>query len=299
MIRIANAPCSWGILEFDRESEAAEAEQMLDEMQATGYEGTELGDWGFLPTEPGALAETLQKRSLSLLGAFVPVALTEPGAYAAGEAAALRTARLLSAVAGPDPFIVLADDSGDNPVRSRNAGRIQPEHGLSHAAWQGFTGRAEQIARAVRAETGLRTVFHPHCATYVETPAEIDTLMDMTDPDLLGLCFDTGHYRYGGGDPVDGVTKYGDRIWHMHFKDCSPEIASRARQEGWEYVTAIRHGLFCELGQGDVDFPAVIAALHEQNYDGWIVVEQDVLPGMGTPRASALRNREHLQSIGL
>ncbi|MDT8305529.1 MAG: TIM barrel protein [Anaerolineae bacterium] len=299
MIRIANAPCSWGILEFDRESETAEAEQMLNEMQATGYEGTELGDWGFLPTEPGMLAETLQKRNLSLLGAFVPVALTEPGAHAAGEAAALRTARLLSAVARPDPFIVLADDSGDNPVRSRNAGRIQPEHGLSRAAWEGFAGRAEQIARAVRDETGLRTVFHPHCATYVETPAEIDTLMTMTDPDLLGLCFDTGHYRYGGGDPVEGIAKHGGRIWHMHFKDCSPAVAGRARQEGWEYVQAIRHGLFCELGQGDVDFPAVIAALNEQSYDGWIVVEQDVLPGMGTPRASAQRNRDYLREIGL
>lgn len=299
MIRIANAPCSWGILEFDRQSDAAEAEQMLDEMQETGYAGTELGDWGFLPTEPAVLAETLNRRNLALLGAFVPVALTEPGAYAAGEEAALRTARLLAAVAGADPFIVLADDSGDNPVRSKNAGRIRPEHGLSSTAWQGFASRAEQIARAVRDETGLRTVFHPHCATYVETPAEIDTLMALTAPELLGLCFDTGHYRYGGGDPVEGVTTYGDRIWHMHFKDCSPEIAARARAGKWPYVEAIRHGLFCELGRGDVDFPAVTDALTRLGYDGWIVVEQDVLPGMGTPRASAQRNREYLRGIGL
>lgn len=299
MMRIANAPCSWGILEFDRENDAAEAGQMLDEMQATGYAGTELGDWGFLPTEPAVLADALRRRDLALLGAFVPVALTEPGAYAAGEEAAVRTARLLSAVAGDSPFIVLADDSGDNPVRSRNAGRIQPEHGLSNSAWQGFADRAERIARAVRDASGLRTVFHPHCATYVETPAEIDALMAMTDPDLLGLCFDTGHYRYGGGDPVEGLTKYGRRIWHLHFKDCSPEVAARAREEEWPYVEAIRHGLFCELGQGDVDFPALAGTLDEQGYDGWIVVEQDVLPGMGTPRASAQRNRDYLRKIGL
>jgi inosose dehydratase len=299
MIRIANAPCSWGILEFDRDSEPVEAEQMLDEMQATGYAGTELGDWDFLPTEPVALAEALSGRNLALLGAFVPVALTQPGSYAAGEEAALRTARLLSAAAGNSPFIVLADDSSGNPVRSKHAGRILPEHGLSRSAWEGFASRAEGIAQAVRAETGLRTVFHPHCGTYVETPAEIDTLMGMTDPDLLGLCFDTGHYHYGGGDPVEGVSKYVERIWHVHFKDCSPAIAGRARKNGWAYVEAIRHGLFCELGQGDVDFPGLVGALTKQGYGGWIVVEQDVLPGMGTPRASAKRNREYLRSVGL
>lgn len=298
MMRIANAPCSWGILEFDRESDAAGPEQMLDEMEETGYAGTELGDWGFLPTDPGELREELGRRNLSLLGAFVPVKLTQSTAYDAGEAAALRTARLLAGVAGAEPFIVLADDGGD-PVRSKNAGRIGPEHGLSEAAWEGVAARAEGIARAVRDETGLRTVFHPHCATYVETPAEIETLMALTAPDLLGLCFDTGHYRYAGGDPVAGIRRHGQRIWHVHFKDCSPEVAARAREEEWEYVQAIYHGLFCELGQGDVDFPAVIAALEKEGYDGWIVVEQDVLPGMGTPKASARRNREYLQSIGL
>ncbi len=156
-----------------------------------------------------------------------------------------------------------------------------------------------EIARAVREETGLRTVFHHHCAGYVETPDEVATLMQHTDPTLLGLCLDTGHFVYGGGDPVDALRQYGDRIWHVHFKDCHPEIAAQARAQGWDYFEAVRRGVFCELGQGCVDFPAVVQMLRSQGYDGWVIVEQDVLPGMGTPKESAQRNRDFLTSLGL
>jgi inosose dehydratase len=128
--------------------------------------------------------------------------------------------------------------------------------------------------------------------------------MAMTDPELLGLVFDTGHYLYGTGTSdtslvVAGLDKLGDRIWHMHYKDCQPQVAEQARREGWDYFGAVRHGVFCELGKGNVDFPGVTHWLHNHRYGAWIVVEQDVLPGMGAPKASAARNREYLRSIGL
>lgn len=299
MIRVANAPCSWGVLEFGLEGETAGYAQVLDEMRETGYEGTELGDWGFMPTDPDLLRRELARRGLALLGAFVPVALADPNAHDDGEEAALRTARLLAAVAGPTPFIVLADDNGRDPIRTQNAGRIRPEHGLDAEGWRVFAAGVERIARAVRAETGLRTVFHHHCAGYVETPAEVEQLLALTDPDLVGLCFDTGHYRFGGGDPLEGLRRHADRIRHVHFKDCDPIVAARSRTEGWDYFRAVREGVFCELGRGDVPFPAIKAELERLGYDGWIVVEQDVLPGMGTPKQSAARNRAYLRGIGL
>ena len=249
-IGIANAPCSWGVLEFEgMEGRSAGWAQVLDEIAATGYVGTELGDWGFMPTDPAVLRAELERRGLAMVGAFVPVRFADRAGWEEGEAHALR------------------------------------------------------VARRVREETGLRAVFHPHAAGWVETPAEIATLLELTDPDAVGVVFDTGHYTYGTGsdDPVDIVAALdaiGPRLGHVHFKDVAPAVAARARAEGWDYFTAVRHGLFAELGQGAVDFPAVARWLREQRYGGWEVVEQDVLPGMGSPRESAARNREYLRAIG-
>jgi inosose dehydratase len=95
-----------------------------------------------------------------------------------------------------------------------------------------------------------------------------------------------------------GMKAYKDRIWHVHFKDCHPNIAERSRAEKWDYFTSVRNGIFCELGKGDVDFARVKEELQRNGYKGWIVVEQDVLPGMGKPKESARRNREYLAGIG-
>jgi inosose dehydratase len=175
---------------------------------------------------------------------------------------------------------------------------------LSDAHWAVFAHGAEHIASVVRSETGLRTVFHHHCAGYVERPDEIARLLDLTDGDLLGLVFDTGHYVYGAGDNdsdvvLKGLERFADRIWYMHFKDCHAGIADSARREGWDYFEAVRRGVFCELGRGCVDFRAVLDWLRQRNYEGWVVVEQDVLPGMGAPKESAQRNREYLRAKGV
>jgi inosose dehydratase len=307
-IRIANAPCSWGALEFEgMKGEQITYGQMLDELRDTGYVGTELGDWGYMPTTPVALKHELEQRHLTMVGAFVPVALKNPRAHAAGEAHALKVARLLASVADTGtslPFVILADENGTDALRTRHAGRITTEMGLTPDEWKTFAQGAEHIARAVQDVTGLPTAFHHHCAGYVETPAEIARLLEMTQPELLGLVFDAGHYLYGTGSTesqlvLEGLQRFGDRIRHVHFKDCQPQIAQQARREGWDYFTAVQHGVFCELGQGSVPFPNLREWLSAHHYEGWIVVEQDVLPGMGSPRNSAQRNRAYLSSIGL
>jgi inosose dehydratase len=299
MIKIANAPCSWGVLEFDLEGKAAGSEQVLNEIHETGYEGTELGDWGFMPTVPEELRKELDKRSLEMVGAFVPVFLKDQSRHAAGAETAVRTAKLMANAGFPEAFIVLADENGSIKERTMNAGRVTPTMGLCMDEWKVFAEGADLVAREVKMQTGLRTVFHHHCAGYVETASEIDTLLANTDPALVGLVLDMGHYMFGGGDPLSALKKHGSRIWHIHFKDCHPEIAAKSRNEGWDYFKSVANGVFCELGKGAVDFKSIVKELDNQNYSGWIVVEQDVLPGMGNPKVCAQRNREFIKKLGL
>jgi inosose dehydratase len=299
VIRVANAPCSWGVLEFGDASPRIAPRQMLAEMTAAGYEGTELGDWGFLPTDPAALSDAVAEHGLALAGAFAPVRLAVPAELPAGIARAIRTATLLQRAGGSDALIVLSDDNATVPHRTRRAGRIRPADGLSSDEWTGYAARVEQIARAVRDRTGLRTAFHHHCAGYVETVDELAALMARTDPALVGVCLDTGHLTYGGGDPVGTLRTYGDRVWHVHLKDCDAQVRCRARAEGWDYHRALGHGIFCELGRGSVQFPGVLDELRRQSFSGWIVVEQDIVSGSGSPGESASRNRAYLRALGV
>src|SRR5262245_32807572 len=231
-LHVGNAPCSWGVIE-NIEGARGNYARVLDEMQETGYAGTELGDWGFMPTDPALLRQELAARNLKLLASWVSVYLHAAARHGESEADAVRTARLLAEVGGPDTLIVLGNDPYGDPMRTQYAGRIRLEQGMTDAQWTIFTEGAMRVARAVQREAGLRTVFHHHIGTWVETPQETARFLRMTDPALLGLVFDTGHYRFGGGDPLVGLQQHADRIWHVHFKDHDPLIAQRSRQEGW------------------------------------------------------------------
>ena len=309
IIQVGNAPCSWGTLEFEGlEANPIGYKQMLDELVETGYTATELGDWGFMPTEPDVLQKEIENRNLVMLGAYIHVAFKYPASQVSRREEVLKTARLLAA-ASPNykPYMILADDNAADPIRAAYAGRATLEIGLSASEWRIFSRGVEKMAKVVREETGLPSLFHHHCAGYVETPAEIDRLLENTDSKLVNLVFDTGHYVFGAGEDglgADGnlrpvLERYSERISYMHFKDCDPGVAGKARKEGWQYLKSLGQGVFCELGNGQVDFKGVLSWLKENNYSGWVLVEQDLLPGMGTPKESAQRNRDYLRSIGL
>ncbi len=298
MIQVANAPCSWGIIE-NIEGERYDYARVLDEIAASGYAGAELGDWGFMPTDPAELRGELEARKLKLLGSWVNVNFQDKDRHQESTEACLRTAKLLAAVGGPEALVVLGPDPYTDPVRSLNSGRITPAMSLDEEGWRVFAEGTDQAARRVMDETGLRSVLHHHTGTWIETPVETERLLDMTDPDIVGLVFDTGHWAFGGGDPLEGIRKFAERIWYVHFKDRDPAVHEQSRLQEWDGPQSVGKGIFPELGKGDVDFPGVLAELEKIGYDSWIVVEQDVLPGMGAPLESAQRNREYLRSIGL
>ncbi len=296
-IKIASAPVSWGIYEFEGIAPKYPYQRVLDEIQQTGYTGIELGPYGYLPTDPDVLRRELGARGLQLLSAFVPVKLVDAGAHEAGAEAALKVGRLLAALGAQ--YIVLADDNGSVPLLVAKAGQ-RTGSALTSAQWDVFARGVNLIARRINDELGLKVAFHHHCGGYVETPVESMELMARTDDKLVGLCLDTGHWHYGGGDAAAAIDQLKSRVTYLHLKDCSAEIAARCRAEGKDYFEAVKAGVFCALGEGEVDFPAVKDKMLALGYDGWAIVEQDILTDdLDVPKRFSAANRDYLKSIGL
>lgn len=296
-IQIANAPVSWGIYEFEGSDAKFSYSQCLQEIVDSGYDGIELGPWGYLPTDPKELQAVLDKFNLKLLSSFVPVALVDESTHEAGKDHALKVGKLLAACDAE--VIVLADDNGQVPELVKQSGRRTGSK-LSADEWDVFASGVNMIAQHLHDETGLKVVFHHHCAGYVETPDEIRELMKRVNTDLVGLCLDAGHYHYGGGDAVECIREYGELVRYLHLKDYSPEIGERCRAEELDYFEATAEGIFCPLGDGEVDFPTIIKEVEALGYDGWAIVEQDILTDdLSAPKKYAKQNREYLRSIGL
>ena len=292
-IRIATAPVSWGIIEVEGWGKQTPYGKVLDEIVQAGYSGTELGPYGFLPTDPKQLKSELAKRNLPLLGAFVPLPLAYTERHDAGLQAALEVARLLSQAGAS--FLILADEMSS--ARMAVAGSVdETRDGMNAAQWEGAARLLDRVALAAR-ELGLSSVFHHHCGTYIETPLETERLLALTDPQVLGLCLDTGHYLYGGGDPLHCARTHGKRVRHLHLKDVKPQVLDQVRRGRIPYLDAVRLGVFCELGQGGVDLTGVIRELTAAGFDGWAVFEQDVdtTQSDSNPLASATRSRNYLR----
>jgi len=299
-IRVATAPVSWGIMEVEGWEPQKHYGQVLDEMQQAGYAGTELGPYGYFPTEPEKLSAELNARGLVMISAFVPVKLSNPSRHEAGIETAARVGRLLSALGCKT--IVLADEIDEKRIAI--AGSVSPdgEDGLTDKEWTNLAEGLHTIARQCL-DLGLRTVFHHHAGTFIETPQEVERLLAITDPELIGLCLDTGHYRYGGGDPIEALQKFGRRIRYVHLKDVNAGVLETVRRDKVDFFAAVRRGVFCELGEGCIDFPRLVEELNRIEYDGWVVVEQDIDPniqsgsGQPTPLESATANRRYLREV--
>jgi inosose dehydratase len=281
----ASAPDSWGVLDYPGPSWQQSYERMLDEMIEAGYTGTELGPYGFFPTDPGVLRPQLEKRGLQLLGSFVPVKLGDPSASADVIQRIRTVGKLLAALRAP--FLVMADDQ--SPERNRFSGRAHNKEcpALSAEQWK-HVGQVVAEAEKVANEFGLDLVFHPHVATHVESPEECERFFDATSHTNIGLCLDTGHCVYGEGDAVHEAEKYSSKLRFVHIKDCDAGVLEQARLNCWTFEEAIEHKVFTVIGQGDINFPAFFRTLVKNDYSGWSVVEQDVK--FGDPQVVPARN---------
>jgi inosose dehydratase len=223
---------------------------------------------------------------LKLLAAFVPVKMTDPAAGKAVIERIRKVGNLLATLKAP--FLVMADDQ--SPERNAFSGRVYDKGCLTLSAeqWR-HVGNIVADAERVANQFGLDLVFHPHVATYVETPEECERFFDATSHTNVGLCLDTGHCVYGHGDSVKEAEKYKSKLRFVHVKDCNVQVLEQARRNKWTFEEAIERKVFTIIGQGNIDFPAFFGTLMKNGYSGWSVVEQDVKFGATeTPPAESI-----------
>jgi inosose dehydratase len=293
-IRIGNAPCSWGV-EFASDPRNPTWRTVLAECAEAGYKGIELGPVGFMPEDPAILAEGLAKHDLTLIGGVVFRPYHDSNAWDDVLDATHRTARALRAHGAQ--HMVLIDSI--SPRRAPTAGRAVEAEQMDKAEWTAFRDRIAESARIGTEEYGLTVGIHAHAAGFIDFEPELERLLDEVDESILKICFDTGHHSYAGFDPVAFMRRHMGRISYMHFKDIDPAVKARAIANRTGFYDACGQGIFCNLGKGDVDFPAVRQLLIDADFKGWCTVEQDCDPTLDArPMDDARANREYLESIG-
>lgn len=293
MIQIGNAPCSWGV-EFADDPRNPPWRQVLADCAAAGYRGIELGPIGFMPEDPGLLAEALADNGLTLIGGVVFRPFHDPAKWDEVWDASLRTCRSLASHGAK--HLVLIDSI--SPRRAPTAGRADEAEQMDAAEWAAFADRFRKVAE-LGVDHGLTVGIHAHAAGFIDFEPELERLLQEIDERLLKICFDTGHHSYAGYDPVAFMRRHIGRISYMHFKDIDPVVKARAVANRTGFYDACGQGIFCNLGTGDVDFPAVRQILLDAGFDGWCTVEQDCDPaGPTSPVDDARANRDYLSSIG-
>jgi inosose dehydratase len=302
-IAVANAPCSYGAFEITVgiDPNVPTGESLLAEVADAGYTGIDLGPLGYLGG-PDDLPRRLSDRGLSLAGGYFEVPFDEPDKLPAELERLDQLLDILDAASNGSGAPAARPTLADAGSESRRAypGRAQSDRSLGwdDAGWDRFASAMEQLVGRCRAR-GYEPTFHPHTATYVEAPWEIERLLEVTD---AGVCLDTGHLLLGGGDAVKAVSDWGERINHLHVKDARLDVIEQIIADRAPVRAIWERQAFCRLGAGDVDLDGVLGALRDSGYAGWLVVEQDILPDAsnpGQPVVDQQRNREYLRDHGL
>lgn len=287
-MKLAGAPITWGVCEVPGWGTQLSATRVLDEVASLGLTAVELGPPGFLARDARGVRETLDRHGLRLAAGFVTAVLHRPERRENVLAGIDRQAGVL-AEAGAEVLVLAAALGEEGYDRSVE---------LSEQEWDDLLEGLDD-ARLVGARHGLATVLHPHFGTAVERAHQVARIVNRSD---IGLCIDTGHLMVGGADPVDVVRGAGSRVTHVHLKDVDADLAARVQRGELGYRDAVKRGMYRPLGDGDVDFPAVLELLTGSGYSGWYVLEQDVVldgePAAGNgPVAAAARSIDFLTRV--
>jgi len=293
-LHLGTAPDSWGVWNPTGDPLQLPWQRYLDEVQQAGYRYSELGPFGYLPTDPGIVRDAYAEHGLTLTGGTVEAALQRGRD---GLDAAKHACDAEMAVIGPNGarhLVILPE-----PFTDFN-GNLLSSPTLTDDEWDDLNGGMSELGRYVRDEHGAVLVFHTHADSHVGTQAEIERFLDGTDPEAVQLCLDTGHVAYCGADNLKLIRDYPDRVQYVHLKQVNPAIRARVREQNLAFAPAVRLGAMIEPPLGEPDMPSLLAALAALDRDLFCIVEQDMYPcDFDAPLPIATRTREYFHSCGL
>jgi inosose dehydratase len=286
-LRLGSCPDSWGVW-FADDPRQTPWRRFLDELAEAGYRWLELGPYGYLPTDPARLREEVDRRGLRVSGQAVFGALHDRDRWDDDRRAARQVAELVTAM-GAAHVVLLPDDVGPNP----------PE--LDPDRWRTLVDRTTELGRILKEEHGVDAVFHPHADSHVGTQPQIERFLADTDPASVNLCLDTGHVAYYGGDNLELVRRYPDRIGYLHLKQADPAVTRQVEAEGLAFAEAVRRGVMCEPPKGEPAMEALLDAVDLYlDRELFAIVEQDLYPcDPDEPLPIATRTREYFRQLGV
>lgn len=288
-VKLGIAPIAWTNDDLPELGGENTFQQCVSEMALAGFTGSEVGNK--YPKDPAVLKPALELRGIEICNAwFSTFLISKP--YEETEAEFEKHVAFLAAMGAK---VVGVSEQSYSTQGIQTQPVFEGKYVMNDHEWDLLCDGLNRLGKLSLEKYGVALTFHHHMGTVVQTAAETDRLMEGTDPALVSLLFDSGHFAYCGEDPVEQVRKHAKRIKHVHLKDIRPDVVARVREEGLSFLEGVRQGAFTIPGDGCVEFDPIFKILAENGYEGYMVVEAEQDPAKANPLEYAIRARKFIR----
>mgnify|MGYP002536755410 FL=1 len=284
-VKLGIAPIAWTNDDMPDLGKENTFEQCVSEMALAGFTGSEVGN-----KYPKDLKKALELRGVEICNQwFSSFLITKPFEEVEKEfRAQLAFLKAMGAkVIGASEQSYSVQGQLDTPIFGH-------KYEMNDQEWDTFCTGMNKLGKIAKEEYGIALTFHHHMGTVVQSLAEVDRMMENTDPEYVSLLFDTGHFTYCGEDPLEVVKKYVHRIKHVHLKDIRPEVVEQVKKENMSFLAGVRAGAFTIPGDGCINYDPIFKVLEDAGYEGYMVVEAEQDPAKANPFEYAKMGREYI-----
>lgn len=287
-VKIGICPIGWTNDDMPDLGKENTFQQAVSEMALAGYDGTEIGNK--YPKDVKTLKKALDLRKLQIASAwFSAFLISKP--FEETKKAFIAHRDFLHAMGAK---VIVVSEQSYSIQGKMEVPIFEGKYHMNEEEWKKLADGLNKLGELAK-EKDMKIVYHHHMGTVVQTSAEIDKLMDMTDENLVYLLYDTGHLVYSGEDPIAIAKKYGKRIKHVHLKDVRPEMKKKVKEEKLSFLKGVRLGAFTVPGDGCIDFEPIFKVLADSNYEGWMLIEAEQDPAIANPLEYAIKGREYIR----